>query len=93
MIKRIIAAALAALLALSLAGCGKTAAPEVPAAPDYEIERITVGTTAQIEKAVMGEYNYEMLASGATHVPLVRQDTEGAFHPQVVSWESHEPST
>ncbi|MBQ2058889.1 MAG: ABC transporter substrate-binding protein [Firmicutes bacterium] len=93
MIKKMIAAALAALLALSLAGCGNTAAPEAPAAPNYEIERITVGTTAQIEKAVMGEYNYEMLASGVTHVPLVRQDTEGAFHPQVVSWESPDPKT
>jgi peptide/nickel transport system substrate-binding protein len=51
-----------------------------------DIPQITIGTTATIEQAVIGEYNYEMLASGATHIPLVRQDTKGVFYPQVAEW-------
>lgn len=51
-----------------------------------EIPLLTVGTTAAIETAAVGEYNYEMLSSGTTHIPLIRQDTNGNFHPQVADW-------
>ncbi|MBR6090752.1 MAG: hypothetical protein IKP86_12520, partial [Anaerolineaceae bacterium] len=57
------------------------------------IPQITIGTTAVIEQAVIGEYNYEMLVSGTTHIPLVRQDTSGVFHPQVAGWETSDGIT
>ncbi len=59
----------------------------------YPIETLVIGTTAAIEKAVIGEYNYEMLASGVTHPPLVWQDTEGTFHPLVASWSTEDATT
>ena len=65
---------------------------EVPA-PTYAIDRLTIGTTAAIEQAMMGEYGYEMLASGVTHPPLVWQDTEGVFHPLVASWATEDATT
>ena len=58
-----------------------------------DIPQITIGTTAAIEKAVIGEYNYEMLASGTTHIPLVRQDTNGVFYPQVAEWNTSDGIT
>ena len=68
-------------------------APTAVPAPTYAIERLTIGTTAAIEQAVMGEYAYEMLASGVTHPPLVWQDTEGAFHPLLASWTTEDATT
>ena len=35
-------------------------------APTYAIDTLTVGTTAAIETAVFGEYNFDMLASGVS---------------------------
>ena len=35
-------------------------------APAYAIDTLTVGTTAAIETAVFGEYNFDMLASGVS---------------------------
>ena len=32
--------------------------------PVYGVDRLTIGTTASIETAVFGEYNFDMLASG-----------------------------
>ena len=64
-----------------------------PQAPSYEIDTLTIGTTAQIEQAVIGEYAYEMLASGTTHIPLVSQDTEGNFHPLLASWSTEDSIT
>ena len=59
----------------------------------YPVDRLTVGTTAQIETAAIGEYGYEMLASGTTHIPLVYQDTEGVFHPLLASWATEDAKT
>lgn len=64
-----------------------------PEAPSYSVESLIIGTTAAIEQATIGEYNYEMLASGVTHPPLVCQDTEGAFHPQIASWSTEDATT
>ena len=84
--KRIIAIILAAVLMLSFAACGKSG--KTPS-----VEQITVGTTAAIEKAVISEYNYEMLASGVTHLPLVYQDTEGNFHPLLAEYATEDALT
>ena len=43
------------------------------------IDTLTVGTTASIETAVFGEYNFDMLASGVSELPLVYQDTKGEY--------------
>ncbi len=67
--------------------------PSEPELPIYPIETLVIGTTAAIEKAVIGEYNYEMLASGVTHPPLVWQDTEGTFHPLAASWSTEDATT
>ena len=40
-------------------------------APTYAIETLTVGTTAAIETAVFGEYNFDMLASGVSELSLI----------------------
>ena len=60
---------------------------------DYSIERLIIGTTAKIETAAIGEYAYEMLASGTTHIPLVYQDTEGNFHPLLAEWKTEDATT
>ena len=86
MTKKILALILAAVMVFSLAACGKSG--KTP-----EVEQITVGTTAAIEKAVMGEYNYEMLASAVTHLPLVWQDTKGAFHPLLAEYSTADSKT
>ncbi|NLZ77495.1 MAG: hypothetical protein GX911_05965, partial [Spirochaetales bacterium] len=52
----------------------------------FPIERITVGTTAKIEKAERGEYAFDMLASAVTELPLVYQDTSGSYHPLLVDF-------
>ena len=86
MTKKILALILAAVMVFSLAACGKSG--KTP-----EVEQITIGTTAAIEKAVMGEYNYEMLASAVTHLPLVWQDTKGAFHPLLAEYSTSDSKT
>ena len=45
--------------------------PSEPEALTYPIEQFTVGTTAAIETATFGEYNFDMLASGVSELPLV----------------------
>ena len=66
---------------------------EMPADDTALIDQLVIGTTAQIETAAMGEYNYEMLASGTTHIPLVYQDTDGNFHPLLATWETEDSLT
>lgn len=58
-----------------------------------EIPLLTIGTTSAIETAAVGEYNYEMLSSGNTHIPLICQDTNGNFHPLVADWETSDGIT
>ena len=38
-----------------------------------------IGTTQSIEKAIYGEYNYDMLASGVSEMPLVCQNSDGSY--------------
>ena len=74
---------LTALLTATLTVGSTTAAaaadPEKPSG--YALETITIGTTAAIETATFGEYNFDMLASGVSELPLVCQDTNGEYHP------------
>ena len=107
MMKKALALLLAAVMALSLAACGAatenpttaaattptetTAAPQTD--PEYAVETITVGTTAAIETAVYGEYNFDMLASGVSELPLVYQDTNGEFHPLLADFSTEDGQT
>ena len=67
--------------------------PSEPEASAYPIEQFTVGTTAVIETATFGEYNFDMLASGVSELPLVRQDAEGNYHPLLASYETEDSVT
>ena len=104
MMKKGLSLLLAAAMALSMAACGgaaeapTTAAPtEVTAAPqtepEFAVETVTLGTTAAIETAVYGEYNYDMLASGVSELPLVSQDTKGEFHPLLADFATEDGQT
>ena len=107
MMKKALALLLAAVMALSLAACGAatenptTAAATTPTEttaalqtePAYAVETITVGTTAAIETAVYGEYNFDMLASGVSELPLVSQDTNGEFHPLLADFSTEDGQT
>lgn len=89
--KKILASILAlSILTVLLAGCAGSA-PATPA--DDTISTITVGTTAQIEFAVRGEYNYDMLASAVSEPPLVYQDAAGSYHPLLATWETTDATT
>lgn len=59
----------------------------------YAVETITIGTTSAIETATFGEYNFDMLASGVSELPLVYQDTEGEYHPLLASYETEDATT
>lgn len=61
-----------------------------PASP---IDTLTVGTTASIETAVFGEYNFDMLASGVSELPLVYQDTKGEYHPLLAAYSTEDAAT
>lgn len=60
---------------------------------DGRISEVHVGTTALVEKAVQGEYAFDMLASGVSEIPLVRQDGAGSFYPLVASYSSEDART
>ena len=62
-------------------------------APTYAIDTLTVGTTAAIETAVFGEYNFDMLASGVSELPLVYQDTKGEYHPLLATSATEDAAT
>ncbi len=107
MMKKALALLLAAVMTLSLAACGAvtetstTASETTPTEtttapqkePEYAVETITVGTTAAIETAVYGEYNFDMLASGVSELPLVSQDTNGEFHPLLADFSTEDGQT
>ena len=57
------------------------------------IDEIVVGTTSVIETAVRDEYNYDMLASGVSEIPLVYQDVSGTYHPLMASYETEDAIT
>lgn len=105
--KKVLSALLAAVVALSLAACATQT--ETPAAttaattaettippqtePEYAVETIAVGTTAAIETAIYGEYNFDMLASGVSELPLVYQDISGEFHPLLAEFTTEDAQT
>ena len=62
-------------------------------APTYAIDTLTVGTTAAIETAVFGEYNFDMLASGVSELPLVYQDTKGEYHSLLATYATEDAAT
>ena len=62
-------------------------------APTYAIDTLTVGTTAAIETAVFGEYNFDMLASGVSELPLVYQGTKGEYHPLLATYATEDVAT
>ena len=107
MMKKALALLLAAVMTLSLAACGAatetstTASETTPTEtttapqkePEYAVETITVGTTAAIETAVYGEYNFDMLASGVSELPLVYQDISGEFHPLLAEFTTEDAQT
>ena len=62
-------------------------------ASTYAIDTLTVGTTAAIETAVFGEYNFDMLASGVSELPLVYQDTKGEYHPLLAAYATEDAAT
>lgn len=62
-------------------------------APTYAIDTLTVGMTAAIETAVFGEYNFDMLASGVSELPLVYQDTKGEYHPLLATYATEDAAT
>ncbi len=57
------------------------------------LSEIHVGTTALVEKAIQGEYAFDMLASGVSEIPVVRQDGNGTFHPLVASFATEDAKT
>ena len=73
----------------------ETVAPTVEAEPDPEpaIDEIVIGTTTIIETATRDEYNYDMLASGVSELPLVYQDTTGNYHPLLASYATEDAVT
>ena len=66
----------------------------VSASPVKESEEnvIHVGTTALIEKAEYGEYNYDLLSSAVSELPLIYKDSVGVYHPLVASFSSTDPA-
>ena len=93
-----------AMAACGAAPAGPAQAPsaqpaaDAPAAEAAEpplaspIDTLTVGTTASIETAVFGEYNFDMLASGVSELPLVYQDTKGEYHPLLAAYSTEDLS-
>lgn len=101
--KRALSILLAVFMAVSMAACASdsaapTTAPTAQesttaaaeAAPAYEIDRLTIGTTASVETAVFGEYNFDMLASGVSELPLVYQDIKGEYHPLLAAYSTED---
>lgn len=103
--KKALSLLLAVMLVLSLAAYGNASAettqtpttqPAAEAAEPasaYAIDTLTIGTTASIETAVFGEYNFDMLASGVSELPLVYQDTMGEYHPLLASYTTEDAAT
>lgn len=88
--KRITAFLLAFAVLFAATDCGRILAKENES---DGIETITVGTTADIETAVFGEYNFDMLASGVSELPLVYQDIKGEYHPLLASYATEDGVT
>ena len=88
--KKILSLLLAALMLL-LTACAKHEGD--PSEENDGGFSLTIGTTAAIETAVYGEYNYDMLASGVSELPLVYQDTQGEYHPLLAEYSTEDAAT
>ena len=42
---------------------------------------------------MFGEYNFDMLASGVSELPLVYQDTKGEYHPLLATYATEDAAT
>ena len=82
---------LAVLMVLSLAACGKT--PAEPTQTPSTQPSTETPTTEATEPAVFGEYNFDMLASGVSELPLVYQDTKGEYHPLLATYATEDAAT
>lgn len=103
--KKALSFLLAVMMVLSLAACGNapaettqtpTTQPATEAtepASAYAIDKLTIGTTASIETAVFGEYNFDMLASGVSELPLVYLATMGEYHPLLATYSTEDAAT
>ncbi len=87
--KRIVAMAAFALIAAVLFASAVTET----SSESGRIPAVHVGATALIEKATQGEYNFDMLASGVSEIPVVRQDDSGNFHPLLASFATEDAKT
>ena len=86
--KKAISLLLAVLLAFAMVAYAETADTSSAA-----IEQLIIGTTAEIESAVFGEYNFDMLASGVSELPLVYQDIQGEYHPLLAAYATEDSAT
>lgn len=90
---------IALLLLLGFAGCGaeKPIPTEQPTASETAetavIPELVIGTTGLIENAVRNEYQYDMLASGTTELPLVCQDWTGDYAPLLAEFKTEDAQT
>lgn len=53
---------------------------------DSPIQKIVIGTTAQIEKAVRDEYAYDTLASGVSELALISKSANGEYSSLIVDF-------
>lgn len=54
---------------------------------------IKIGTTTIIEKATRDEYNYDLLASGVSELPLVSKDSKGNYEGLVCDFNTNDSKT
>lgn len=82
-IKILLAAAIIVMTASVFTACNK----------ENSSATVAVGTTAVIERAVRGEYNYDMLAAGCSDMPLIYQDAEGNYHGLLADFSTEDSKT
>ncbi len=71
----------------------QSAEPAEQDTPAYPIEQFQSAPRPLLRRATFGEYNYDMLASGVSELPLVWQDAEGNYHPLLASYETADSVT
>lgn len=73
----------------ALASCGTSGGEEIPDGP----RTLTIGTTTSIENAKRDEYNYDLLSSATSEVPLVSKNKEGEYSSLFVNYETNDAKT
>lgn len=51
---------------------------------------IYIGTTMSIENAIRGEYNYDVLSSGCSEIPLIYQNDKGTYEPLLANFSTQD---